>query len=62
VLGGGAGLEALDPVSGNLTVLPGLGGPVNRISAAGGKRFVAEVERGVVLFGAPANLWLLEVP
>jgi len=56
-----AAVEWLDPTNGNhgLIAMPG---PVRQVSAAGGRRFVAEVERGVVLFGAPANLWLYEVP
>lgn len=37
-------------------------GPVHRISAAEGRRFVAEVEADGRLFGAPANLWLFELP
>lgn len=38
-------------------------GPVRRIVAVpGSRRFVAEIERGWDLFGAPANLWLYELP
>jgi hypothetical protein len=42
--------------------MTGFAGPVVRIAAAGGRRFVAEVERVLVPFGVPADLWLLEVP
>lgn len=54
-------IEWIEPVSGARGFVSA-SGPVRRIAAAGGRRFVAEVERGVVLFGAPANLWLYEVP
>jgi hypothetical protein len=37
-------------------------GPVHRLTAAGGRRFVAEVEADGRLFGAPADLWLFELP
>jgi hypothetical protein len=37
-------------------------GPVRRVAPAGGRRVVAEVERGVNEFGQPANLWLFEIP
>lgn len=37
-------------------------GPVSRVAPAGGRRFITEVERGMILFGAPANLWLFELP
>lgn len=38
-------------------------GPARRIAPVpGSRRFVVEVERGDSLFGAPANLWLYEVP
>ena len=40
-------------------VLPG---PVRRIAAVGGRRLVAEVEVDDRAFGAPANLWLFELP
>lgn len=60
-LGDAAALEWLDPVSGARGQIA-TQGPVRRVSAAGGRRFVAEVERGVALFGSPANLWLFEVP
>jgi hypothetical protein len=40
-------------------VLPG---PVRRIAAVGGRRLVAEVELDDRAFGAPANLWLFELP
>lgn len=56
-----AAVEWLDPATGARGLL-GTSGPVRRLSPAGGRRFVAEVERGVVLFGSPANLWLYELP
>ena len=38
-------------------------GPLRRIAAVpGGRRFVAEIERGWDLFGDPANFWLYELP
>jgi hypothetical protein len=37
-------------------------GPVHRLTAVGGRRFVAEVEADGRVFGAPANLWLFELP
>jgi hypothetical protein len=37
-------------------------GRVFRLAAAGGRRIVVEVERGISPFGEPANLWLLELP
>lgn len=54
-------VEWIDPVSGARGQIA-TPGPVRRVAPAGGRRFVAEVERGVVLFGAGANLWLFEVP
>ena len=54
-------VEWVDPVSGTSGQIA-MPGPVSRVAPAGGRRFVAEVERGMVLFGAPANLWLFEVP
>ncbi len=51
----------LDPVSGTAGTLRA-GGPVHRVAAGGGRRLIAEVERSAELFGAPANLWLLELP
>ena len=54
-------VEWIDPTSGmsGQMVMPG---PVSRVAPGGGRRFIAEVERGIVLFGAPANLWLFEIP
>jgi hypothetical protein len=41
----------------------GAEGPVRRVAAVPGTRwFVAEIERGWDPFGAPANLWLYELP
>jgi len=59
---GGAAVERLDPSSGLLLRMTGFTGPVVRLAAAGGRRFVAEVERANVPFGVPSDLWLLEVP
>jgi len=61
VRGGGA-IERLDPATGLLLRMTGFTGPVVRLAAAGGRRFVAEVERANVPFGVPSDLWLLEVP
>jgi hypothetical protein len=54
-------VEWLDPVSGVRGQIA-MRGPTYRVAPAGGRRFVAEVERGIVLFGSMANLWLYEVP
>jgi hypothetical protein len=59
---GGAAVERLDPSSGHLLRMTGFAGPVVRLASAGGRRFVAEVERDTVPFGVPSDLWLLEVP
>lgn len=50
-----------DPVSGarGVVVAPG---PVRRLTGSAGRRFVAEVEADAREFGAPANLWLFELP
>jgi hypothetical protein len=61
-LAGGAGVEALDPASGGRITLGPFTGRTHRVSAASGRRLVVEVERDTTLFGAPANLWLLEIP
>lgn len=61
-LADGAGVEALDPASGTRTPLGPFPGRTHRISAAAGRRLVVEVERDTTLFGAPANLWLVEIP
>jgi hypothetical protein len=50
--------DLTDGTSGAI-VLPG---PVRRIAAVGGRRLVAEVEVDGRVFGAPANLWLFELP
>ena len=54
-------LEWLDPATGAQGRID-TPGPVRRVTAASGRQFIAEVERGVVLFGASANLWLYELP
>ncbi len=59
---GGLAVERLDPSSGLLLRMTGFTGPVVRLASAGGRRFVAEVERATVPFGVPSDLWLLEVP
>jgi hypothetical protein len=58
---GNAWVDWLDPVSGARGQLPA-SGPVLRVAPAGGRRFIAEVERGVDQFGMPASFWLMEVP
>jgi hypothetical protein len=58
---GDAAIEWIDPATGARGQIA-TAGPVRRVSGGAGRRFVAEVERGVELFGSPANLWLLEVP
>jgi hypothetical protein len=62
VLRGGTALAVLDPATGIVTPMPALPGPIRHLAAAGGRRFVAEVERPLRPFGWPADLWLLEVP
>lgn len=62
IVRGGAAVERLDLATGLLLRMTGFAGPVVRIAAAGGRRFVAEVERVLVPFGVPADLWLLELP
>jgi hypothetical protein len=54
-------LLVIDPSTGAGAALP-MPGPVHRLAAAGGNRFVAEVEADRRPFGAPANLWLFELP
>jgi hypothetical protein len=63
-LAAGAGVEALDPVAGTRTTLGPFSGRTHRVVAAPppGRRVVIEVERDTTQFGAPANLWLLEIP
>ena len=62
VVRGGGAVERLDLATGLLLRMTDFTGPVVRIAAAGGRRFVAEVERANVPFGVPSDLWLLEVP
>ena len=63
VLGGGGVLERLDPVTGVVTVLPtSFAGPMMHVAAAGGRRFVVQAQQAKQPFGAPADLWLLELP
>jgi hypothetical protein len=50
-----------DPAAGVWRFI-GAPGPVFRVAPGAQRTLVAEVERGEVLFGAPANLWLLPVP
>ncbi len=54
-------VEWIDPVNGTRGQIA-MPGPVSRVAPAGGRRFIIEVVRGIVLFGAPANLWLWELP
>jgi hypothetical protein len=61
VIHGGGAIERLDR-TGALTRLTGFAGPVRHIAAAGGRRLVAEIEQATQPFGAPTDLWLLEVP
>lgn len=58
----GAAIERLDVASGSLLEILGFPGPVVRLAAAGGRRFVVEVEQGVRLFGMPTDLYLLSLP
>jgi hypothetical protein len=51
----------LDPETGATGLLPA-SGRTRRLAAAGGPRVVAEVEREDLPFGAPAHLWLFELP
>ena len=59
---GGATIERLDPATGARTQLTGFTGPVRHIAAVGGRRLVAEIEQATLPFGAPSDLWLLELP
>ena len=59
---GGATIERLDPHTGTRTRLTGFAGPLRHIAAAGGRRLVAEIEQATLPFGAPSDLWLLELP
>lgn len=69
IVDGGTALAGLDPETG--IVLPlltfeespplkGLG-PARRLTAAGGRRFVIQLDRAVGPFGAPPDLWLMEL-
>lgn len=63
VTAAGTAVERLDPATGTVTALAaGFSGPLVHIAAAGGRRFVVEVQQASQPFGAPADLWLLEVP
>ncbi len=63
ILGGGGVLERLDPATGAVTVLAtAFAGPMVHIAAAGGRRFVVQVQQATQPFGAPSDLWLLELP
>jgi hypothetical protein len=62
VFHGGATIERLDLQSGTRTQLTAFTGPVRHIAAAGGNRLVAEIEQATLPFGAPSDLWLLELP
>lgn len=59
---GGLALELLDPTTGAVTPMDSLAGPIRHLAAAGGRRFIAEVEASVRPYGWPADLWLFEVP
>jgi hypothetical protein len=61
VAGGLAQIAFGDPAVGSWQLLDAPG-PVFRITRGPDRSVVAEVERGEVPFGAPANLWLLPVP
>jgi hypothetical protein len=54
-------LTWLDPATGE-TGSVAVTGPARRLTPAGGRRVVAEVELDAREFGAPAHLWLLELP
>ena len=41
---------------------PAMPGPWHRLAAWRGNQLVAEIENSVKLFGAPPDLWLLEIP
>jgi hypothetical protein len=62
VAAGGGNLIAIgDPTTGAWRLV-GAMGPVFRIAPGPDRTLVTEVERREVLFGAPANLWLLPFP
>jgi hypothetical protein len=54
-------VEWIDPATGARGTRAARG-PVRRLAATTGRRFVAEVEADERAFGAPANLWLFELP
>lgn len=54
-------VEWVEP-GGGLQRYSAFGGLLHRLAAAGGRRFVVEVEDGTALFGSTPDLWLLEIP
>lgn len=63
ITSGGGALQRLDPATSAVTVLAtSFAGPMVHIAAAGGRRFVVEAQQATQPFGAPSDLWLLEVP
>ena len=69
IVGDGSALAGLDPETGialPLFVLADLSplkdeGPARRLASAGGRRFVIELDHGVGRWGAPPDLWLMEL-
>ena len=63
IVRGGAGLERLDPGTGELLPITNPLGPVRRLAAVPGRRlFVVEVEPELRSFGVPPDLWLFGLP
>lgn len=59
----GDSVERIDPVTLAVQAIGGFTGPARRLAAAGGKRFIVEMQQATgVLFGAPPALWLYEWP
>jgi streptogramin lyase len=62
IVAGGSAIEILDTSTGLITRYDQLPGPVRRLAAAGGRRFIVEMDEGEGEFGRPGDLWLLEIP
>jgi len=69
IVAAGGAIVGLDPLSGivfpvvvlaDYAPLAGAG-PARRLAAAGGRRFVVQIDRDVQTWGSPADLWLWEV-
>jgi len=69
IVGSGGTIVGMDPGSGVVfpivvfAAFPPLAGsgPARRLAAAGGRRFVVQIDREVLPWGSPADLWLWEI-